>query len=550
MEVERVTPAPKAALPLGAFGALLLIAGATAWGMAGRLGPLASLFLAIGGLNLAIALWIGRSALGRFLGSRRGRAGANVAAVSVLATALWVIVNAISARTYVLHDLTAERSFSLSARTRAVLADVAESDKEILVTVLDHSDPLVAPFLDRTLDLLEAYAAETTALVVERIDLEFEPMRAELFVQRFRDVPPEARNGAVAFECAGRKHLVTAGELMEGSAEGFRFRGEEAFTSAILSVTEARRKRVRFLTGHGEAGFGTASEFDVNVWASELRRLNVDVEALDLPTKRRIPEFTDLVVIANPDPEAEFTERELRILERYLDAGGSLMVMIEPQSPLQLERGLRPDLPRWLEKYGARLAEGEMVLDPPASVAAVPIAFLANDYGDHEITREIAALPLRFRVCRPIEPALDNPKGYAATTLVSTSPEGWVETDITEESLQRAKPDPSRDRTGPVPLAIALESEASGSRIVVVGDADPGLDTLIEHYPNRAFVMGCTNWLLRRAPLVSLPSRPLEDRRLLDVSRAQLSTLFWLAVVALPLLALGTGLGVAVLRRR
>ena len=147
MEVERVTPAPKAALPLGAFGALLLIAGATAWGMAGRLGPLASLFLAIGGLNLAIALWIGRSALGRFLGSRRGRAGANVAAVSVLATALWVIVNAISARTYVLHDLTAERSFSLSARTRAVLADVAESDKEILVTVLDHSDPLVAPFL-------------------------------------------------------------------------------------------------------------------------------------------------------------------------------------------------------------------------------------------------------------------------------------------------------------------------------------------------------------------------------------------------------------------
>ena len=61
------------------------------------------------------------------------------------------------------------------------------------------------------------------------------------------------------------------------------------------------------------------------------------------------------------------------------------------------------------------------------------------------------------------------------------------------------------------PLALAMESRDSGARIVVVGDANTALDLgmldppnrgMLE-FPNRAFVMNATNWLLRREPLVS-----------------------------------------------
>lgn len=543
----------RAALPIVIVGIALVAAGASAWMIQGARTGLATGLLVVGGLDLLVGAALGAPAFVRYLRSRRGRVGANVAFLWLLAIALWIIVHLISSRNYVRRDLTAEGKFTISPQTRAILRDIDAAETSIRITILRQSDPLIGPILGRAGDLLEAYAAACDGLDVERIDLEFEPMRAEMFRARFRDVPAAAREGAVAFEAGSRKRLVTVDEMLEEPTRGgedFRFRGEEVFTSALLSVTEEQRKRVLFTIGHDEATFGTTSQLDANLWASELRRLNLEVEPFELPTAARIPDGTHLIVIANPNPEAAFTDRELRLLERYVDRGGNLLVLIEPQTPGQLELGLAPALPKWLARYGFDLPEAEIVIDPPGSIAAVPIAFLTRGFGDHEASRDLAALMMPIRLARPVIPILDNPKGFETSVLVGSSEDGWAETDLSEERLRAPEYDAARDRRGPVPIAVAAESRASGARIVVIGDANTGLDVGFSDFPNRVFVMNCSNWLLRREPLVSLPSRPLDDRRLLELSRSQLATIFWVAVVGMPLIVLVFGLFVAIQRRR
>lgn len=551
MEVDR-HGSPTAALPITLLGVVLTVGGATAYAALAGARSLALIAIGVGTLHLAVAAVLSRHSIAGFLGSRRGRVGVNVTLMSLLAITLWLIVNAISTRNYVLHDLTADRKFSISAQTTAILRELDESEQTVRATILYRANPFLGPFLDRTVDLLETYAAATDSLEVERIDVEFEPDRADLFVRRFRDVPPTAQDGAVAFESGDNRRLLTMDELISEPTAGtaFGFRGEEAFTSAIVTVTESRRKKVLFVTGHDEAGFDSDSELDANIWVQELRRLNVDVGTLELPTARRIPDGTDMLVIIRPNPEAQFPDRELRMIERYVDRGGNLMVMVEPQTPDQLALGLAPALPKWLARYGALMPEGEILVDPPGAIGAIPIAFLTREFGDHQISRELGALMLPMQMARPVLPEFDNTKGFTPIVLISTSSDGWSESTIDLDSLQRPEFDPARDRRGPVPIAVAMESSASGARVVAIGDANTGLDIGMSAFPSRAFVLNCSNWLLRREQLVSLPAQPLAERRLMELSRAQKSRIFWLTVVGLPLVVLTTGMFVAIRRRK
>jgi hypothetical protein len=514
--------------------------------------------MGIGGLCLAAAACLAGRTLAGFFTTRRGRVGANVAVMVVAAVALWGIANAISTRNYLLRDLTAARRFSIAPETLGVLRGLERSGERVRITTIASSGDIV---FERVRDLLESYRARSDAVIVEHIDPDFDVAEIRLFLERFGDLPDVP---GIAFESEGRKKSVSGEDLIEtprlpdGRPDPGvepRFRGEQAITAALLSVTEERRHRVYFTRGHDEADLEGTDRYDYALWARELRLQNLDVLPLDLPTADRVPDDADVVVVARADPEIPFSQRELFLLERYLESGGKMLLLFEPLSPPQVAAGLVDPLSRWLVRYGARLPDGEIVVDPPASYRH-PVVFQTNHFGDHEIVRDLAGSFMEFYFARPIEPVADNAHGFTPTPLVRTSPDGWTETDIGPDAIAEPAFDEDEDHRGPVCLALALEAPpatertALRSRVVVVGDADIGTNEGLTARTNRTFLMNSVNWLVERETMISVPSTPFDERRLLTVGPAQRRAVFWLVVVGLPAVVLTLGGAVWTRRRR
>ncbi len=99
------------------------------------------------------------------------------------------------------------------------------------------------------------------------------------------------------------------------------FKGEDAFTSAILTVTEDRPTRVAFSKGHGEAAIDSADRDRGYADAKQLlEHDNLTVSSLDSLGKDAIPTDADVVIVAGP--RTAFLEPEAGALQKHLANGG------------------------------------------------------------------------------------------------------------------------------------------------------------------------------------------------------------------------------------
>src|SRR4030095_13025 len=102
------------------------------------------------------------------------------------------------------------------------------------------------------------------------------------------------------------------------------FKGEEAFTSAILSVTENRQPKVYFTKGHGEAAPDSAERGRGYAEPTRLRERDTrTVGTWDSLGKADLPSDADVVVVAGP--RTAFLEPEAGALQKHLSAGGHVL---------------------------------------------------------------------------------------------------------------------------------------------------------------------------------------------------------------------------------
>jgi ABC-type uncharacterized transport system involved in gliding motility auxiliary subunit len=289
------------------------------------------------------------------------------------------------------------------------------------------------------------------------------------------------------------------------------------------------KKKIYFLKGHGEAGPSDEKGPGASAVRGGLEDENVSVAELLLANEAAVPGDADAVIVAGPDHALQ--DRELELLDQYLQKGGSLLVAADPTMNTNLEGQLL--------KWGVELGS-EIVVEEQLQLFAGPqlgVQPVVQAYGAHPITEKLVGNPTVFRLARPVRkaPGAD----VTLTELATTSDKSWGETDVA--GLLASKPvglDPGQDTPGPLAIAVARsfsppEGKTRGGRLVVIGDSDFMRNRYVTQFYNGDLFLNTASWLTGSEEFATI-DRKLPRVASVNLTLEQFADFRFLALFALP----------------
>lgn len=406
-------------------------------------------------------------------------------------------------------DLTPERNYTLSPHARRILEGL---EREVHVTVFVRSEDPRTPFLK---DLLWRVANASPRVRYDFVDLNRSPALARQYgIERY---------GALVVESAGRRRDIS------NPSEG-------ALLSAMLAVTRPSERVAYFVTGHGEHA-PTDSDRKAG-YSGAARALEEDlfhVRELPLVGPEGVPADATVVVLAGP--RKDLLPDEGARLDAYVDRGGALLLLLDPESPdtiaaLAARRGITP-LEEVVVDPERRLASGEGVT---ILVLGLTPSFL--------VSGTLEAPPV-FSLARPL-----------ALASGDTQVIGFLQSGAASYTLPvGTRPDtpggPGRPQiVGAAAYLPAAPGTGRQGRLIVLGDADFASNAFLDYLGNRDLVVNAVNWLARDETLIAARAQQKETgREQFFVTEAQGRMAFWLAAVAQPAVFFAFGVFVFVRRR-
>ena len=258
-----------------------------------------------------------------------------------------------------------------------------------------------------------------------------------------------------------------------------------------------------------------------------LEKLGYAVRRVTLPAERAVPEECAAFVVANP--RTRHGPPEVEALAAYLSRGGSLMLLVEPDFPVDAS------LAALLARAGVRIGDG-VIADPKSHYYTDEQMVAVTRYANHP-----AALGLALSFFPGIRPLQEvAAPGVQSTVLFSSSAESRV-------ILDRSASSPGAQAPGAQALAVVTEGRLDGRadarpfRLAVVGDADFASNSFFPYLSNADLLLGTLAWLRgeERGPAMKPPVEVLPT---VALTNSQMQAIFLISVLLLPgLLALAGG---------
>lgn len=473
---------------------------------------------------------------------------------ALLAVAIAAMLNVVAGRHFVRGDWTRAQLYALSDKTIAILRELP---RPVQATVFAYPKRdserarTVAGLVRELAERCVRYAGGR--LQVEVVDPDRAPERAEAAAKKYGISAFDMGQGAIVFTSGARAKVVTESDLVEPQvdAEGEPgpalrgWRGESAFASAILAVTDDHPPAVCFTKGHGEPDIDSLADGGYGTFAEALRGDGYQTKALEKLSDARAGGCTVLVIA---EPTSAFSDAEQRDLDAFAEAGGAVLAMIGPVFAPGGGAFAHVGLEAWAARHGVRLGD-DLVVDPSrASDVEGPSVWAAgpDQYGRHPITGRLGGRLTFWPRTRSITRAEPPVHGWLLTPLVQTSAEGWAETDLpTIRGDADLTFDAGRDRKGPVPVAMAVEhAGAAPRRLVVLGTGRLVMNVRLSGLTLRDydldFVLSSVAWLSQREAQVGIGPKDAAPVALAPTA-GQIAWAFRLFVVGLPLGVLAMG---------
>ena len=295
---------------------------------------------------------------------------------------------------------------------------------------------------------------------------------------------------------------------------------------------------------------------------------NYETQVVSLQQEVEVPSDCTLVIL--PGPEAGYLPPAVETLKRYVEGGGRALIMIDPDNS--------PALTGMVAGWGIRVRDETVVDFSPVGqfFGMGPLSPLVADYEDHPITGVMGNTASFFPMSRGVD-AGDAVSGWNVEELFSTTAGAFATAELKVEDGELIR-DPAAEREGPITLAVAAahdvpsdttgseessrdneadaedsesasdETDEKESRVVVVGSSRFARNYALGRGGNLDLFLNMMNWLSSDEDLISIRPKDPENTPL-DLSQAQVSRLFWINVIGLPLVIVIFGVRVWWMRR-
>jgi ABC-type uncharacterized transport system involved in gliding motility auxiliary subunit len=476
----------------------------------------------------------------------------------VLLFTIMSLIAWLSIRYEIQTDWTVNNRHTLSEASKKILAELTEPIK-ITVYVTKDNELRTA-----VRDLIARYQRQADNITLHFVDPFYAPNEA-----RQQDIQ---NKGEVRIQYKDR-------------TEHLQFLAEQELTSALQRLLRPPRLAV-FLEGHGERNPTQFENHDLSEWANTLKNIGINVHTLNFGEVPAMPADADVLVIASA--RHKFLPGEVTLIADYIDKGGNLLWLIDPETSLH-----SLELETIANKFGLTIQPG-IIVDPISQLFVnnpAVVSITTTGYAEHPVTSRIEKEVLTlFPHASGLIVAPPEDEGWEEMALLMTNQQTWseIETEGTVEFNEET------DIKGPLNIAFALvrdkaepmddskahevesndtkiENEIQDSvadietiemddallhddtyeeqRLIIVGDGDFLSNAFLGYGGNLDLGLKMINWLATDDTLIDIPSKTAVDLDL-ELSSSAVILLGGIFLFILPLGLIGMGISIWLWRRK
>ena len=313
---------------------------------------------------------------------------------------------------------------------------------------------------------------------------------------------------------------------------------EQAYTSALMTVTDPNPIYVTFLTGRSEVT-------ELTYFKTLLTANGYNVNSVDI-TKEDIPDDTSVIVV--PAPQTDYLDTEVTKISDFLNNGDNLgkqLIYVASYS-----QSSTPNLDEFLAEYGIDIGEGVICETYSGDYYNYPCITTATDLSDsfkQDVVTENPVIASEF--CRPVNVLFDE-QGMQSTEqyIMSTQNAYTANIEVANSDIKIGD-----KLTSGTQCYFAVGSKAKFlndsegttvySNILAFGSEYLLNDNILsaEQYQNREYFLSVLNGITHKTDGVTITPKTIAGN-IFDITELQKSVLKYTFCLGVPVIVLIIGI--------
>ncbi len=456
----------------------------------------------------------------RFFTGRQARYGSNSLIITLAFIGILIVVNMFAFQNPDFlgapWDLTEDKSNTLAPETLQALATLPE---KVTATAF--------------------YTTNLDSSSADELLLKFKTSSKGKFDYKFVNPDQDPLSAREAGITGDGKILLAMGETKEIAS----FASESELTKTLIRLISPEARVVYFLEGHGEPSLEAGGQLSFSIAKSTLESKNYTVNALNLLATNSIPEDALAIIIAGP--LKPLASSEVTLLQKYVEAGGSLVVMEDPIAVTEFGSSFDA-LAKYLTSDWGITLNKDIVIDLVNTQN--PFQAVSSQIAEHPITQNLTQ---NYIVILPQARSLsitEAKENVVQTPIIMTTDQSWGETELAAEEQPTFSPE--KDNQGPLNLAVAGENPVTKGRVVVFGNSVFATDQAFDAYGNGNMFINSVDWAAEQEDLINITPREQTPRTFVPPTNAGFIIMIITSVFVLPGLVVFAGVSSWLARRK
>lgn len=320
---------------------------------------------------------------------------------------------------------------------------------------------------------------------------------------------------------------------------------EQAFTSALMTVTDPNPVYVTILTGRSE--LTQLTYFQTLLTANGYNVNTVDITSEDIPSD------TDVVVI--PAPKTDYLEEDITKVSDFLNNDGKLGKQLLYIASYGQED--TPNLDEFLSEYGLAIGDGVICESDSGKYYNSPCVTVASDVSDNftqDVSTESPAI--LSALCRPVKTLFDEQDMVSTDAYLKSSDSAYTANVNISQTTGQVQIGDALVKGQQNYMAVGSKAKFTDdnktlySNVVAVGSEGLLSDTYLQYsqYQNSEYFISVINGLTGKTAGITITPKTITGN-VFDITQQQKTALKWTFCLGVPVVVLVVGIVIWVRRK-